>query len=88
MTTPRKQFKFSGRIAPQDPFHQFTTAATPEATPDEHYLAPTTINVNIVVPPGTGTIGDLTDRATTSPFSLPTSLRTWRSALRMARRQY
>lgn len=57
MSTPRKQFKFSGRIAPQDPFHQFTTAATPGAVPDEHYLAPTTVNVNIVVPPGTGIIG-------------------------------
>ena len=57
MTTPRKQFKFSGRIAPQDQFHQFTTAATPGDPPDEHYLAPTTVNVNITVPPNTGTIG-------------------------------
>jgi hypothetical protein len=57
MTTPQRQFKFSGRIAPQDPYHQFTRALTAGVVPDEHYLAPTTIAVNIVVPPGTGTIG-------------------------------
>jgi hypothetical protein len=57
MNHPARSFKFSGRIAPQDPFHQFTTAATLGDTPDEHYLAPTTINVTIVVPPNTGTIG-------------------------------
>jgi hypothetical protein len=57
MSTPQKQFKFSGRIAPQDPLHQFTTAPTVGAAPDEHYLAPTTVNVNIVVPPNVGTIG-------------------------------
>jgi hypothetical protein len=54
---PRKQFKFSGRIAPQDPFHQFTTAPTAGAPPDEHYIAPTTVQVKIVVPPNIGTIG-------------------------------
>ncbi|MFL5353033.1 asparaginase domain-containing protein [Archangium sp.] len=50
MSTPRKQFKFSGRIAPQDPLHQFTLAKTLDAAPDEHYIAPTTVNVNIVSP--------------------------------------
>lgn len=57
MIEPQKQFKFSGRIAPQDPFHQFTKAAVVGAAPDEHYIAPTTVNVNITVPPGVGTIG-------------------------------
>jgi len=57
MTTPQKQFKFSGRIAPQDPLHQFTTAPATGAPPDEHYIAPTTVNVNIIVPPNIGTIG-------------------------------
>lgn len=58
MSTPTmKQFKFSGRIAPQDPLHQFTTSPAAGLPPDEHYLAPTTINVNIIVPPNIGTIG-------------------------------
>jgi hypothetical protein len=57
MVTPMKQFKFSGRIAPQDPLHQFTTAPSAGQPPDEHYLAPTTVNVDITVPPGVGTIG-------------------------------
>jgi hypothetical protein len=57
MSSSQKQFKLSGRVAPQDPLHQITFASTPEAPPDEHYIAPTTINVPIVVPPNTGTIG-------------------------------
>jgi len=57
MATSRKQFKFSGRIAPQDPLHQFTTAPAAGAPPDEHYLAPTTIRVDIIVPPNVGMIG-------------------------------
>lgn len=57
MNTIQKQFKFSGRIAPQDPLHQFTTAQANGTPPEEHYLAPTTINVNITVPPNTGMIG-------------------------------
>lgn len=57
MSTPGKQFRFSGRIAPEDPFHQITTASVPGEAPDEHYLAPTTIEVAIVVPPNIGTIG-------------------------------
>lgn len=57
MPTPGKTFRFSGRIAPEDPLHQVTTTSVPGGTPDEHYLAPTTIKVTIVVPPNTGTIG-------------------------------
>lgn len=52
-----KQFKFSGMIAPQDRYHQITRALKAGAAPDEHYIAPTTVSVNIVQPPGTGTIG-------------------------------
>lgn len=52
-----RQFKFSGRIAPQDQFHQITRATAAAATPDEHLIAPTTVYVTITVPPGTGTIG-------------------------------
>lgn len=50
MATPKKQFRFSGRIAPEDSLHQITRAAELGATPDEHYIAPTTIQVNITVP--------------------------------------
>jgi len=57
MAAPERHFKFSGRIAPDDVFHQITRAATLTATPDEHYLAPNTVYVNITVPAGTGTIG-------------------------------
>jgi hypothetical protein len=57
MSAPQRQFKFSGRIAPQDPFHQVTVASAAGAAPDEHYLAPGTITVNIVVPPNTPPIG-------------------------------
>ena len=57
MTSIQKQFKFSGRIAPQDPLHQITTAPEVGAAPDEHYIAPTTVKVTIIVPPNTGTIG-------------------------------
>ncbi|MET0623450.1 MAG: hypothetical protein ABW250_10765 [Pyrinomonadaceae bacterium] len=57
MSTPQKQFKFSGRIAPQDPLHQYTVAASLGATPDEHYIAPVTVTVPIVVPPNHPPIG-------------------------------
>ncbi|HWW07232.1 hypothetical protein [Collimonas sp.] len=57
MNTPIRQFKFSGMIAPQDPFHQITRAQPGAALADEHYIAPTTVNVTVIVPPGTGTIG-------------------------------
>ena len=57
MAAPERHFKFSGRIAPDDVFHQITRAKALAMTPDEHYLAPTTVSVNIIVPPGTGTIG-------------------------------
>lgn len=57
--TPKqpKPFKFSGMIAADDRRHQTTRASATNAAPDEHYLAPTTISVTIVQPPGTGTIG-------------------------------
>lgn len=50
MSTTQRTFKFSGVIAPQDPFHQPTTAPALSATPDEHYIAPTVIPVQITVP--------------------------------------
>ncbi|MFP9099099.1 hypothetical protein ACLI09_08595 [Flavobacterium sp. RHBU_24] len=57
MNKPRRTFKLSGMIAPEDQFHQFTTTSPGNTTPDEHYLAPTTIPVQIISPPGIGTIG-------------------------------
>jgi hypothetical protein len=51
-----RPLKFSGRIAPQDFLHQPTRAAL-GAAPDEHQIAPTTVNVTITNPPGHGTIG-------------------------------
>jgi len=57
MTIPTRQFKFSGMIAPQDQFHQMTTAALGAIAPDEHEIAPTTVNVIITTPPGVGTKG-------------------------------
>lgn len=56
MTTLQKQFRFRGRIAPQDTLHQIVKASDSENAPDEHYIAPTTVTVNIVVPE-TETIG-------------------------------
>lgn len=56
MAQPIRQFKFSGMIAPHDPFHQPTSTALGAAAPDEHYIAPTTIPVNITYP-STQTIG-------------------------------
>lgn len=52
-----KPFKFSGMIAADDRRHQTTRATTANTAPEEHYLAPTTISVTIVQPPGIGTIG-------------------------------
>lgn len=57
MTSQQKQFRFSGRVAPQDTRHQVTKAAAADAVPDEHYLAPTTVMVKLIVPPDKGTIG-------------------------------
>lgn len=56
-TKPAKSFRFSGVIAPDDRLHQATAAPTASAAPDEHYIAPQTIPVTIVQPPGKGTIG-------------------------------
>jgi hypothetical protein len=57
MPVAARQFKFSGRIAPQDWRHQFTRATKIEGAPDEHEIAPTTITVNITNPPNYGPIG-------------------------------
>lgn len=50
MTTNSRQFKLSGVISSQDQFHQATPSLMLEATPDEHYIAPKVIPVNISVP--------------------------------------
>lgn len=42
--------KFSGRVAPDDALHQTTSAAPGAATADEHYIAPTTVQVTITTP--------------------------------------
>lgn len=53
--TPR--LRYSGKVSPQDPFHQITLAAPGAVAPDEHYLAPKTIQVTITNPPPTHLIG-------------------------------
>ena len=50
MNSSARPFKFSGVIAPQDFFHQATRAPALGAVPDEHYIAPTVISVQISVP--------------------------------------
>ncbi len=50
MSTSTRQFKFSGVIGSQDSFHQETSAPALDATPNEHYIAPKVISVNITVP--------------------------------------
>lgn len=57
MTTPTKPLKFSGMIAPHDVLHQPTTPSTPSGPPDEHYIAPTTITVNMIQPADPPTLG-------------------------------
>jgi hypothetical protein len=52
-----RQFKFSGRIAEHDQFHQMISPTRVLEAPEEHFIPPTTVNVPIIVPPGTGTIG-------------------------------
>ncbi|WP_370980761.1 hypothetical protein [Agaribacterium sp. ZY112] len=49
MSEQKKQFKLSGMINEQDQFHQ-TTQITSGITPDEHYIAPQIVSVNITVP--------------------------------------
>ena len=49
--------KFSGRISPEDQFHQETSAPSSDAKADEHYIAPTTKHVTITHPPEVKTIG-------------------------------
>jgi len=41
----RYPFKFTGRIAPDDHRHQITRSLSNNASPSEHYLAPTTVNI-------------------------------------------
>jgi hypothetical protein len=57
MHPTHRQFKFSGMIAPQDPFHQITRQAPGALVAGEHYLAPTTVQVAITNPPPPQTIG-------------------------------
>ncbi len=45
-----RQFKFSGIIAFYDQFHLETLAPALGATPDEHYIAPKVVPVDITVP--------------------------------------
>lgn len=56
MKISTRQFKLSGMISPQDQFHQEISVTTLGATPDEHYIAPNVVPVNITVPE-TKTIG-------------------------------
>lgn len=48
MTT--KHFKFSGIVASTDQLHQVTPTLLKSNVPDEHYIAPTLVPVDIVVP--------------------------------------
>ncbi|MCS3519245.1 hypothetical protein [Bradyrhizobium elkanii] len=59
MTSSRfvRRFRLSGRIAADDQFHQIRLPGRALEAPDEHLIPPTIVNVNITVPPGTGTIG-------------------------------
>lgn len=57
MNSTERKFKFSGRVAPQNESHQVSLASSAGAAPDEHYIAPTTINVTITNPASIGTIG-------------------------------
>ncbi|MCJ8175093.1 hypothetical protein [Pseudomonas viridiflava] len=50
MSLPTRQFKFSGVVSPQDPFHQILQGPSLGETSEEHYIAPTVISVNITVP--------------------------------------
>ncbi|MDF0733458.1 hypothetical protein P0Y43_22450 [Pseudomonas entomophila] len=50
MSVFTRQFKLSGRVAALDQFHQIITDAALLAAPDEHYIAPTVVKVNIVYP--------------------------------------
>ncbi|WP_027526742.1 hypothetical protein [Bradyrhizobium sp. Ec3.3] len=52
-----RRFKLSGRIAAEDQFHKIRLSGRALEAPDEHLIPPTIVNVNITVPPGTGTIG-------------------------------
>lgn len=49
--------RMSGMVSPADQLHQIVLPPSPQASPDEHYIAPLTINVAITTPPKIGTIG-------------------------------
>ena len=53
MTLPARQFKTSGRIAPNNALHQpiILSAGAPEPTSGEHYISPTVVSVTIRNPP-------------------------------------
>lgn len=57
MSAEPHPFRFSGRIAPQNRYHQEIQPASPGAPPDEHYIAPRTVKIKINEPPHLGTIG-------------------------------
>jgi hypothetical protein len=57
MPRPTRHFKFSGRVAPQDTVHQFTTHTPGAVAPEDHYLAPVTVTITINNPPPTRQIG-------------------------------
>lgn len=72
-------FKFSGRVSPNDVLHR-TTSATPSAmSPDEHYIAPTTVSVTINTPPPEQVIGvpqyaaTVTDNSSNPPYDPATN---------------
>lgn len=51
MTKPVRAFKFSGVVAPSDALHRIVgSKAVGGVAPDETYIAPTVVHVNITVP--------------------------------------
>ncbi len=52
-----RTFKFSGMIAPQDPFHQITEVSPGAVGLDEHRIAPVTVSMTITNPGPTHVIG-------------------------------
>lgn len=50
MTRPERQFRFSSRVAPRDPFHLVTMVVSASVPPDDHHMAPTTVKVNVLTP--------------------------------------
>ena len=50
MSVITRQFKFSGMVAPDDQLHQPLALTALGATPDEHYIAPVVVKVDIIFP--------------------------------------